>query len=79
VPEMGLRCALARHECGALRSAHYLMKRPAAEWIRRVTTEETLRCARRTLAPEESFSGRLDLRELKGSTRAASEAGFNPA
>jgi peptidoglycan-N-acetylglucosamine deacetylase len=29
-----------------------LIKRPAPEWIRRGTAAETLRCARRTLAPE---------------------------
>jgi hypothetical protein len=35
-------------ECGALRFAFILFQRPASEWIHRGTTEETLRCARRT-------------------------------
>jgi hypothetical protein len=35
-------------ECGALRFAFVALKRPAPEWIRRETTQETLRCARRT-------------------------------
>jgi hypothetical protein len=35
-------------ECGALGFAFVALKRPASEWIRRETTRETPRCARRT-------------------------------
>src|SRR5438552_7069497 len=36
-------------ECGALRSALVVIRRLASEWIRRESTKETLRYARRTL------------------------------